>query len=576
MGAFILYHKKTRFLESGVNDIYLKKGFVDPLSISIGDYRLRLYKKQLTGINNYYKSGSDYIFAVGSLFYKGLSYSESLKNLLSDFLNECIEKQDLYGNYILLFYIGNKKEITFCIDPAYIKNAYFDKVKGIITTDFLCLVEAFPGTYKMNHLAIAENLTTGHLISPDTYALGIEKLDRKNIIEIERSFPGITVKSLKPIISEIESNREGCIENANELISNYFESSRRLCEEFGAHIGLTGGFDSRLLLMHARKKLSRLITNSFWRPDSKDYINAKLLAEAADTEFISFEKKQFNKPVTDEMLNRAFYFFDGQIRSQNNWDEEFNMSEYCNQLASGYLVGFHGSGGEQYRNADRQVFRIPIQTYIKHEWMFRQCKDTFIDKNLKNEVYKNIRRKIKRLVDIQNDYIGLYELKRIQNEVWNTANRTTRVNVLNQNQFYFAPFTEYKLSHAAYKYVPFLGTSFSFEIEMLKKLDTKLASVETNYGFNIVKGIPFRFVLVPLIYNLIPRRIFYKFYFGIKRSQSNSFNFDEFMKISNKELSGLTGKIDLKELSRNKNLGDSLRAYNLLLNNIKFLSDLVS
>jgi hypothetical protein len=230
-------------------------------------------------------------------------------------------------------------------------------------------------------------------------------------------------------------------------------------------------------------------------------------------------------------------------------------------------VGFHGCGGEQYRNADRIMRKISLRTYIKYEWMFKQCQNIFTDKRLINAVYDKIENKIKRLVNIPENKVGLLELKIIQNEIWNTANRATRVNVLNQQQFYFAPFTEYQLSYSAYNYVPFLGNSFSFQIEMMKKLDPELAAVKINYGFNLLKGEPLKYKLIPYLFNSIPRSLFYAIYYKWKNLQTNEFQLKKFSETAHPFLLDLGKKIDLKKLSRNVDLGNNLNSFDYMLKN---------
>ncbi|TFH39794.1 MAG: hypothetical protein E4G95_00080, partial [Bacteroidia bacterium] len=245
MGAFFLSHKESGISLGEVEELYLRKGFRNFKLVQIGDYRLQLYRKQLTGIQNYFREGDDYIFSTGSLFYRGLGYTDSLKILLRDFLNEGIDANLLFGNYSLLFYNATSGIITFCIDPSFIKNVYFNRDKRILSTDFLCIVEASPYHYSFNLSAVAESMTTGHLVSPDTYAVEIEKTDIRNLNEIETYFPGIKVMVLYPDITVRIDSRADALNNAKHLLSSYFEASRNICREFGATIGLTGGFDSR-------------------------------------------------------------------------------------------------------------------------------------------------------------------------------------------------------------------------------------------------------------------------------------------------------------------------------------------
>jgi hypothetical protein len=568
MGAFFLYHKKAPISESKILNIYQKKHFFDPAFFDIGDYVLLLFKKQLINTPNHFRKGNTLIFTCGSLFYKGLSYSQSIENLLIDKSKNKIDPNRLYGNYVIIFFNEDSKEFEFIIDPAFIKNVYFDKEKRIITTDFLNLLFAVEGKFTLNSLAILESITTGKLISPDTYVNEIEKIDKINFEHLQNYFPEIKFRPLKPDISNDIKTKTEALNHANELLTKYFTSSAGICNEYGAHIGLTGGFDSRLLLMHARKHVNKLLTNSFWRPNSMDYIIAKELAKVSGLDFFSFENMSIHLPSQNDVINESMFVFDGQIRSENRWDEEFALREYTEKISCRHHVGFHGCGGEQYRNADRLFRHRSIRSFILYGWMFKRCKNLFLEPGLKWQVYENIEKKMDRLIGFNNKKIDLFLLKRIQNEINNTAYRASRVNVLNQQQFYFAPFTEYSISQSAYNYLPFLGNSFSFQIEMMKMLDKTLSSVKTNYGFNLLEGEPFQNKLIPFIVNYLPPKVFNTLYFKIRKTQNMSIELD-FKENQHTIFNELFHKIDISTLKKNIDLSSGLIAFHHLMNEVK-------
>jgi hypothetical protein len=567
MGAFFLYHKDSSINETAVENLYLLKGFKYPFRMLLGDYKLLQFRKQYIDTVNYYKVDQKYIFVTGTLVYKGLSYNQSLQILLQDFNESCIDSNELNGNYTILIFNEITKILTFCPDPSFIKNVYFDPEKKIISTDFLALVEAFPGSYSLNRQALIESLVTGHLISPDTYANEIQKLDQVNINSLASNFTGFETRIFIPsLVDNIESFKTA-LQDADSKLSKYFKSLSNLTNEYGVHIGITGGFDSRLLLIYAKKYLNRFNTNSFWRKGSADYVNAREVAKKANVPFISFEDKPFLKQPKEVMFRNSYYFFDGQVRSQNRWDEEFNSPEYIVQIASGHFVGLHGCGGEQYRNADRIIRRISLKDYILYEWMFKQSPDVFNDRNLKGEIFENIKKKMLRLVKIDYGKVGLFELKKIQNEIWNGANRATRVNAINQYMFYFAPFTEYVISQSAYSYGPYLGNSFLFQTEMIRNLDPVLAGIKTNYGFNLTEGESFTLKVIPFIINYIPKPVFNRIYLTIKNHGHKDSNIGGFLQTAQPEFLSLVKGIDLGRLYSNRNLGAGVDAINYFVAN---------
>jgi hypothetical protein len=567
VGALFLYHRETDIDTESVRRLYSKKGFSDPVICDIGNYKLWIYRKQLVRADNFVCAKSGRVFACGTLFYKGLSYTESLQKLLDDFSGECIDPSALFGNYILLFHKDRESNITLSVDPAFIKNIYFDRERKVLSSDFLAILESIPGYYSLNRIALVENIITGSLISPETYANEIQKLDRLNFTEIEKDFPGVKARLFTPEIRSDLTDFTSAVEDANLKLDEYFSSAAAISDQYGANIGITGGFDSRLLLMHARKHIKNLSCNSFWRTASQEYINARLLSEAAGLSFSTFEKKPFTMPSDESIPLIPFLFFDGQVRSQNRWDEEFNQPEYNSRLISGSCVGFHGCGGEQYRNADRYSRTVSLESFIRHEWLFRQTRNIFLNRRLQSAVFTNVERKIIRLLQPQKKILDLEAMKRFQNEIWNTSNRTTRVNVLNQQQFYFAPFTEYSISHSAYGYVSYLGPSFRFQVEMMKRVDPALAAVTNNYGFSISDGEPLKMKLFSTAASLLPRPVLYKMYFLFRKTHRNMP--ENYSEPIHPVISGLEGDIDILQLRKNGILGPALKSFNFMLHKTK-------
>jgi len=142
MGAFFLNHKSSSLSFRHLNEIYEKKGFGNPAIFTLGNYHLRLYPKQLIGIENFYIDDTKSVYACGSLFYKGLGYGSSLKALLKDHFSDIIEPSALYGNYVLLFYDEISRKIDFFIDPACIKNVYYSETDKVISSDFLAILHS--------------------------------------------------------------------------------------------------------------------------------------------------------------------------------------------------------------------------------------------------------------------------------------------------------------------------------------------------------------------------------------------------------------------------------------------------
>jgi hypothetical protein len=563
MAAFFLYKDSNKINKESVFEHFASLSISQYSEFQLNSFNLILFKKPDFQYSNFIEQEKISIFVAGSMIYKGYNYQMSLSNLLIDYSTSTIDVEQIRGNYAIIFFNKETSKITFLTDPLFSKNIYFDGVNEIVSSNFISIVESKPFYYKINNLALIESVISGSLIAPDTYAIGIEKLCKSNYIKFNQSFGFNKVEvDLSNKLIQLRSFSEA-VDHANQQLSDYFNSLSSMDQEWGTHIGLTGGFDSRLLLIHARKLLNKLNTNSFYRPNSLEYKLAKELAESIKIDFVSHE---FAQKIPTSNLLKSLRFLDGQIRSQNFIDEPFNLPEYGSYLYKNQWVGFHGCGGEQYRNADRFKRNTTLRDFIKDEWLYRESGRIVTDKNLEKKLLENIEAKIKANLTFQSDKVDLFLLKRIQNEIWNTANRLTRVNALNQQFFYFAPFTEWQQSVYAYSYIPFLGINSRFQIEMMKRVGKEELKVKTTYGFNILESQSMKSKMVSNIAANIPRKLLidaHRWY----RSYKNKKRIVDFEK--DETFGSIYESIDVVKALSNSNTSHNLLALNVLRAGVK-------
>lgn len=566
MASYFLYNKKLSIDEKAIKNYFANLG-VNILNVfTLGNYRLLLFKKALIDIDNFYQEDDFSIFVTGSIVYKKKGYLDSKIELLRDFRNKKIILSELYGNYSIIFYNHQSNQISLLNDPLFLKNVYIDYSANIISNNFISIIEARPYHYNLNYLSLIESTSTGSLIPPDTYAEGVERLCKLNVKSIPNHFESMDVLELEVDVAKRPNSRKEAIEYSSNSILEYFEAMKTIDLEFGSHIGLTGGFDSRLLLLGAHKTLSNINTNSFYRGTlDREYVIAKDLAKVADLDFVTYEDSDYN---TGEFIdpNLALSFIDGQVRSQNYIDEPYSHPNYGIGLYKNHLVGFHGCGGEQYRNADRMNGKISFDKYIKNEWILKNNIDFFEKKSIKNDVFENVKLKIRKTLDFYDKNINLLVLKKIQNEIWNPSNRLTRVNALNQQQFYFAPFTEWQLSLYSYKLVDYLGKSNDFQVDMMLEFDSKLNEVPTTYGYSIKEGRSKSVRLAENLIPLVPRNTALKFY----RLYKNRKNKKKTFSIEVSENSKLLNEyFSIQKMNKNRDLAGTMFTMNNLLKNLK-------
>lgn len=566
MAAFLIFPNSVHLNKEAIVQHFQEIGILNYSEHKLGDYSLLLFQKIKINELNYIRNDAGLLASVGSFVYKGLNYRNGLSELFKDLENNCYDANQIYGIYTLIYHDSRNDKTTVISDPALFKSLYVDFRTKILSSHWMPIIRVQPNKYPLNTSALLESVITGSLIAPDTYAVGIERVCQSNFKELQTHFPEMNFRRELPLIeNNVKTSEEG-ISLTNQLLQDYFRDCNKLSEQYGAHVGLTGGFDSRLLMVHAHQNLSKVSANSFYRPNSKEYDIAKKIAKQLKLDFCTHEGLNYKeKDLTDE--EKTFLYLDGQIRSQNYINEPFSNPSYFDSLYNNYFVGFHGCGGEQYRNAERFPKRLSLKSYIRTEWLKKDTLNLLQNQEIKDKVFNRVYDKIQNEIGLQDDIFSLYDIKRFQNEIWNPANRLTRANALNQSMFYFAPFTEYILSQSAYKLIPFLGIGNNYQVKILQATRSEVNAIETVHGYSINKGISKKESILNNVFSIIPRSFGIRLFNIIKQRRKKKTTNNNFLFEDNNPLKFL---FDQKKTIYSKEVQNNIIASNYLFKLLEF------
>ncbi len=520
MGAFVLYKKNTN-----IDLVELKKGFderkfSEPFSFELGNFNLLLYKKILVNTFNFSSQGSNSVFVTGTLVYKQRSYSESLTLLLEDEINARLDQNQIIGHFTIIFFInGNLSVIK---DRANSYNVFYDVDKTILSSSFLAIANACTKKLSPDKNAITEILTTGSLIGPSTLFNEIKKIESYNcpvIKGVRIEFANVNFKVTKI------SDYNNCINEQIKTLNGYFEATKELANSVGVDSGLTGGFDSRLLFILSTKHYKSVSFHSHWRKVRSLELECAQKISGKRNKPLNIvpvtHPQDMNEEYLKNVLNEAFYFYDGQVRAHCYWTEEYNTLKYRKQVIKNNGLGLHGIGGEQYRNEERMLGSWNTENWIKYDLIYKYSGDCFLSEIEKENFYKYYSDKVSKALDKKmTGRVDHLTVKRFLNEVYIPANRATRTNAENAVMFFLSPFAEYAVAQKAYEAIPYFGLSTGFQKDIIKTLDPEIAAVESDYGYNFYDGEPLKMKLATLIKEMLPKSLFYKVMH--KRKNSNN------------------------------------------------------
>ena len=524
MGTFFLYKKNSDIDLDSVKEIFKEKGFKTPNIINLKSYTLLLYQKILIDEKNYFKEGNNAIFAIGTIVYRGRNYKQSLISILKDYIENKFEPDKLIGSFCI--FIKIKNEIKFFIDRAGIQNVYYNKNQTVISSSFLAVVYSSKDKMHLNKSAALEVLTTGCLIGPETLIKEILRLEISNPPKFKYiKFAHLQMNRI-PNLCNKEYNE--CLEEQIGYLDNYFKLIKSFADSYGLLTGMTGGLDSRLLLILALRHNINISCFTSWRKVKDKEINiAEKVCKKAGVNLImksAIHPLDMTQEEIFNTLNEAFLFCDGHIRAQSYWTEQYNTRNHRERINKNRKIGLHGIGGEQYRNYERMILpKWNFKKWIKYDLIYKVSGKCFVNKKEINYFVNYLKTKIEKKLDIHKKYLTHLDIKRYFNEVYNLSNRSTRLNMENQLSFYLAPFTEYNIALQAYKAIPQLGVSLKFETDMIKYLNPKLADIDSRYGFNFQEGEPILMKFYTYIKELLPIRVYYHIYEKLKKNSKNKF-----------------------------------------------------
>jgi len=502
MGAFYLFHYRIENDKTQVVNMFKKRGFNKPIECQCDEYSLMLFNKILTPRKQYMQNGDDFIGYIGTMVYKGLNEPESLQELYADIKNQSIDEEHLIGHFICIEYIDFKIRILtdrLCFLPLYYSEDGF-----AVSSSLIAIACSKPGSFTISSQAMLENILAHGVVPPDTQfneikrwipSLGLSKINSIDIYSYKQTDYANSIRSFNQAVEE-QINR----------LDEYMDQIKKTIYANGVRLGLSSGFDSRLLLaLLLRHGIEPECYTNWEYGVSKDYIISNDISKKMGFNLAVLKAHKLSHTTSTENeipdFDEGYLYTDGQIRSECFWDEIYNTMEYYKLVPLSSSLGFSGVGGEQYRNAEGfKTTQISLDKWIKKHVLYNYY--VINNHRLRNDFLERYIVKVRNILNI-NDHIDGFGIKKYYNEIYGYANRHFRSIFPNQVIYHLSPFSDAYNSLFAYRAIPYLGHLYRFEMEMINKINPKLASFQSHYGFNFKKNIPIHHVLKLALKNSI-------------------------------------------------------------------------
>lgn len=512
MGAFFLYHRSENIKIQAVQNIFERNGFQPARLFELEDYTLLLYHKQLIEDDNFVLDGSSAVFCTGTPVYRGLSYRPTLTAALSDFKKGTLEIEQFLGNFCLIFF--HNRKFTILLDELTVQHVFIDQNLRRLSSSFLALLSSFDHKLNLNRSAFYEKITTGVVMGPDTLVEGITQVTPQLIQQ--HSSEDIQFIHGSARVDTPDFHRQGFDQSVDiqiQTLKAYVADVSALCADYRTDIGLSGGFDSRLLLalfQNIKGKISAYTHATAGVHDReveivKKYINGR------DIPFTVVPTKpawQYAGIELEQLLKECMYFFDGRSGSAMSTFSPIYTRSYRINVMGANRLNLNGSGGEIYRNFSHTgSYPIKWFDWMKSHVYFTNIQNAVIQAGLMDEIHRFVTGKIGERLQIdlakKVDYLAVL---RYFAEISMVDSKGIFANAQNQLGFYLTPFIEKRILRMAYQGLPYIGMTGAYEAKIITKIDRELASADSSYGYPL-NAEPFSVKVLYWMKGLIPDRI---------------------------------------------------------------------
>lgn len=490
MGGFYINLDASR-AEAPISS-FAKRGLASSVRYEDGPSIVKYKKLLFVEDSNIFENSNVLIFAAGTFRLRNESSKPTFQAIVDDLLSSKVP--EVYGHFTIVKFDKERLELDIYFDEAGYGAPYIVG-RGFISSSFLACCE-WSKTLSLDHSAIFEQIYTGcYFLGKTTFA------EVKRVINRDSWTSGGVKVSISPIVVSAEdlqiSGRKEALDAQQHVLSTYFKGwSRQICL-YGGDIGLSSGYDSRLILGLLHKSGIDFQVHSYWKKHI-DFDNeiAFQLAGVLGKELKRVPIRDRDL-LTDEeiqsILVDALLYYDGLYPSNHGWTREYRSISHRVSILGNSRFGLSGIGGEQYRNE----YHLRLKSYSFEHVMREMVLDgdnylalkssAFFEEGtalLRDTIYKGLD------IQIKNASLNRQDIQRFYCEMWVPGGPGVRNQIENQISYFLSPFADRYLQKMAYQAMPYLGRGGRFQADLITQIAPQLAAIRSDYGFSF-NAVPF-------------------------------------------------------------------------------------
>ncbi len=517
MGAFFLYHSNKQLDLTNVSETFSRKGFAQPLRRRLGDWTLWLYRKQMIDVDNFFEADDGtLIVAVGTPVYRGRSYSDTLRCLLFDFQRGMIDQSQLCGSFCVLFWNG--RFISALTDRLNTLHVFFDEHKTVLSNSFLAILSGSPYPRPLNRLAACEKLSTGYIVSPDTLVDGIFQVDDLCYSKWSAEKDLLTwIPHPTYSVGDLHAHGSGeSLERQQTVLHEHFRLLNSINTEFHGELGLSDGFDSRLVLACSQFLDSPISAHTHATKDGHDQSKSivEQIAQTHNINLVEVPTSQIEEHTPDsvaKIMEDNLYYYDGRCSHNMGAFSEVYTAEYRRKVIGSNRFSLNGLGGEIYRNYYyTNQGTVPLDDWMRSKVYYYFASDAVGDSALYKAMHQHRMGKIFARIGAPSvaRRVDFLWRRRYYSEVRMPDCDANNNDAHNQLSFFHTPFMDARVVIEGLRATPYIGATGVYQAALINLINPSLASLPSHYGYQFSK-VPRGDILLAWVKGQVPDKWLY-------------------------------------------------------------------
>ncbi|AKX52910.1 hypothetical protein [Thiopseudomonas alkaliphila] len=448
-------------------------------------------QKSLCLIKSCHQSYSDLceIYCIGTPLYKGIEISSTFENIVKDFFAKKLNYKEIKGNFLIVFV--KERSVKILSDKTTQHHLFYDRSTKCISTSFLELVKLNHRKLELNPYGFYEKLAVGFHLGEDTLFKNIIRISPENVDKIDAFDINYISNHTLPKLSELQFHSGGRKESLNiqeEKINQFFLLINKTFGEKVGDLGVSGGFDCRLILALAQKNISKLLHlhthATIGIHEGQSHFADKLSKSygVSLTRVATTSVSQLDNMLLAQMLDDNIEFFDGRSARHIGAYSQTYTESYKRKSMGAADYSLNGLGGEIYRDSyftgsKKMEWDEWAERYLFLEGVKAIVPNTELDK-ISIRVRAFLEKKLnwkKKYYDIlfTHAYYGLVKMPLCNGSVVSAYNKVSP---------FLLPFVEYSNVIEALKATPYLGIGGKYQADLMTRISPELAALPSHYG----------------------------------------------------------------------------------------------